>query len=43
VASFGGEDVVEQLERCAQAIDAIAGRIEDALELRTAPGGGSRG
>jgi antirestriction protein ArdC len=37
VASFGGEDAVEQLERCAQAIDAIAGRIEDALELRPKP------
>jgi hypothetical protein len=32
-----------QLERCAHVIDAIVRRIEDALELRTAPGGGSRG
>ena len=38
VASFGGEDAVERLERCAQAIDAIAGRIEDALELSPKPG-----
>ena len=40
IASFGGE---EALERSAQAIDAIARRIEDALELRSAeerPGGG---
>jgi hypothetical protein len=37
VAGFGGEDAVEELERCAQAIDAIARRIEDALELRPKP------
>ena len=36
VASFGGEDPLEALERSAQAIDAIARRIEDALELRGA-------
>jgi len=36
IASFGGEDPLEALERSAQAIDAIARRIEDALELRGA-------
>ena len=36
IASFGGEDALEVLERSAQAIDAIARRIEDALELRSA-------
>jgi hypothetical protein len=41
VASFGGKDAVEALGRCAQAIDAVARRIEDALELRNDPGGES--
>jgi hypothetical protein len=36
IASFGGEDALEVLERSAQTIDAIARRIEDALELRSA-------
>ena len=35
VASFGGEDAAEQLELCAQAIDAIARRVEEALELQS--------
>jgi len=34
IASFGGDDPLEALERSAQAIDTIARRIEDALELR---------
>ena len=36
IASFGGENALEALERSAQAIDAIARRIEDALELQSA-------
>ncbi len=41
VASFGGEDAAEQVGRCGETIDAIARRIEDALELRTKFGGES--
>ena len=41
VPSFGGDDAAEQLERCAEAIDAIARRIEEALGLSTGPAGES--
>jgi hypothetical protein len=35
VAGYGGKDAVGELEGCTQAIDAIARRVEEALELRS--------
>jgi hypothetical protein len=35
VAGYGGKDAAQELERCAQAIDAIARRVEEALEMQT--------